>query len=172
MENEDQKIQALFKAANAEIGGPTPYLKTRVLAHMREKNSRVSIWSWKGFAVLSTVTSLMLAVILFQKGGSSDFIAATGKPVLVKVELEQVQNSQIAYAEIVLPEGVNFYSAQFPELKDQRSLSLAWNESVQNAKLPFVIQSNLAGIQKIKVLMKDGNNNVLREKTIVISFKG
>ena len=170
-DHETKKIEELFRAASRDLSGPSPYLKTRVLARLREKKSKSLLSRWKWFAILSTACSLLLLAGFFLHT-RSDFSAQLGQPVLVKVEMENIKDSQIAFAEIVLPEGVHFYSSQFPEMNDKRSLTLSWNPSLANGKLPFVVKSTVSGGRQIHVLLKGADNQVLGDKILRIDFKG
>jgi hypothetical protein len=172
MEGHESKIiQELFRKANPEIGGPTPYLKTRVLARLREQKSRSHAFKWKWFAALSSASTLGL-LAFFLLNSNPDFTARSGQPVLVKVELQNLNVTTVAYAEIELPEGVHFYSGKYPEMNGKRSLTLAWDSSFDQGKLPFVVKSDEAGSRKIHIFLKDGNNRVVGEKFVQIRFRG
>lgn len=169
---DEASVAELFRKARPSVPGPSPYLKTRVLAHLREQKSTVHVFKWKWFSILSASASVaMIALFLYTQNGG-DFTAKSGQPVLVKVELQNIQNSQVAFAEIVLPEGVHFHSGKFPEVNQKRSLTLAWDDSFAQGMLPFVVKADSPGAQKIKILLKDQNDVVIGEKVVQIRFKG
>lgn len=167
-----KKIESIFREANSAVIEPSPYLKTRVLARLREEKARSQVTRWKWVALFGSAFSMMLVAVVMLSLSESPFIANVGKPVLVKVEMENIRTEDVAFAEIILPEGVYFYSSQFPEMNDRRSLTLDWDSKFASGRLPFVIKSNRAGSGEVLVLLKDRNQIVTGQKKVLIRFKG
>ena len=53
------------------------------------------------------------------------------------------------FAMIELPAGVYFYSERYPDLEGLRTVTLAWNDTMDVSHLPVVVQAKEAGAKKI-----------------------
>ncbi|HUP57078.1 MAG TPA: hypothetical protein VM598_06475, partial [Bdellovibrionota bacterium] len=54
-------VKRILGAARELSPEPSPYLRTRVLATLRERAQQQSLWKWKAIAFLSPALSLVLA---------------------------------------------------------------------------------------------------------------
>jgi hypothetical protein len=175
MKNMNDKIENEIKAAfEKNIGSdaiqPPPYMKTRILARFRELNRKAGVLMWK--KLIFAGAALAILVVFGLKIFVYDFTSANiGVPLAVKIEVNELKNSQIAFAEIVLPDGVMFYSQKFPEFREKRSLTLDWEIAVKNGHLPFVIEGGSAGRKVIVVRFFDLENKLIAEKSLKISFE-
>jgi hypothetical protein len=149
---------------------PSPYLRTRVLAELRERNSRhKAVYLWKRVAA-GCFGLAMAAVIWTSLSRTPAFEAVVHQPYVVRVEMAELQTEVIAGAEISLPDGVYFYSEAFPDLKEKRVLDLAWNASLKKPVLPFVINGDHKGLKEVKVKFFDKERKVVAERTLRIEF--
>jgi hypothetical protein len=117
----------------------------------------------------------MLAVVAVfwgvTRSGQDGFAAHMGEHVLVKVEVAQLQDAGVRFAEIELPAGVSFYSERYPELKDKRTVVLALSDAMKISNLPIVIQSEEAGKKQIKIRFQNAEHETLKEKEVTIRFQ-
>lgn len=126
------------------------------------------VWKRFGWISSSIACGLVLWIMFFTNG----FMKATvGTPLLVNVEVSELKDAQIAYAEIELPAGVSFFSKRFPELSGQRVLVMNWQIAVQNSHLPFVVQGGQAGKRVIVVTFYDSDRQVIARKEVKVRFE-
>lgn len=172
MINEEQRAKAIFAKARSADAGPSVYMKTRVLAELRERRQALSLRRWKFWGVASPVASAFLIAIGFLAGHSPtqapDLTASTHRLVAVRIELSQVKNAN--FAEIILPEDVHFYSEKFPTLEQKQSITMAWSGGAENTKLPVVIRSDELGRKKIEIRILDQNRRVIEKRSLNIEF--
>jgi hypothetical protein len=167
----EQNVRRILSAARELAPEPSPYLKTRVLAQLRERRQAGRLKIWKTLAFLSPVAS-MLVVAGFWFAGlqGAAYSAHVGDRVLVRVEVEQLQNQGVRFAEVELPAGVYFYSERYPELKEKRSVVLAWNDQMDVSNLPVVIQGQATGSKQIKIRFQDSEHRTVKERQVTIRF--
>jgi hypothetical protein len=164
------EAKGLFNKARAISLEAPPYMQTRILAELRERQSRswkLSLWRRLAVSCAAFGMGLLIWVSAFQSSGIFEAVAL--KPHVVRVEIKDLESELLAGAEISLPEGVSFYSEAFPELKEKRTLELAW-EKGQKPFIPFVIQGDQTGIKEIKVKFLDSNRSVIAEKILKVRF--
>jgi hypothetical protein len=169
-------VKRILSAARELSPEPSPYLRTRVLATLRERAQQQSLWKWKAIAFLSPALSLVLAAAFFwvgtQRSTSELYSARVNERVLVRVEIERLQTEGVRFAEVELPAGVSFYSERYPDLKDKRTLTVALSPDMDISHLPVVIQSGSEGSKKIKIRFLNEGQATVREREITIRFKG
>jgi len=174
--NLENEVKEIFQAnSNEEYLNPPVYMQTRILARYREyfANKVTSFWGIKKLIV--PIVAIMLMVIWkFYFLPSNTFLAQTGIPMLVKVEINQLDEvtNQIAYTEVILPEDIQFYSKSYANISHQRSLILNWEKMVQNNALPFVVVGNKAGAKVIVVNFYNKSDKLLFSKKLHVSFNG
>lgn len=149
---------------------PPPYLKARVLSELSLLKSHkrgVRLWQW-----LAGASSALgaIAVVWLTLARTPVFMAVTDRPFVVKIEMEELETFRVASAEIVLPDGIHFYSQSFPELGQKRSLSVAWSAEASKGQLPFVIQGEQAGNKVVLVKFYDRDHNQVGERKLEIKF--
>jgi len=147
-------------------------MKTRILAELRERQGKRKLNFWKALAFASPALSLALVAGFWYAGlqNSANYSAHVGDHVLVRVEVEQLKDQGVRFAEIELPAGVSFYSERYPELKERRTVVLAWNDQMDVSHLPVVIQSQAAGAKQIKIRFQDSEHHTVKERQVTIRF--
>jgi hypothetical protein len=168
---QENRIKALFEQARGLTYEPSPYLETRVLAELRERKHRhSSLLFWKQVALAASTACLALFIYVTFFTGNGAYNAQVNQAVAVRIELVKTLSSEIALAQIDLPEGVRFYSRRHPELQDQRQLTVAWESLKGKSHLPFVVKADTAGIRTVRVSFYDRNHVVVTTKTLKINF--
>jgi hypothetical protein len=89
-------------------------------------------------------------------------------PLLINVEVGSLGGHQSAIAEVELPEGVHFYSQNFPEIREKRTMRFSWYGS--SPSLPLIVTAEDEGIRIIKLRLYDPSQGTSREKTVSIQF--
>jgi hypothetical protein len=169
--NDEQRVKEIFRQAERNPLEPSPFLKTRILARVREAKAERSRFHWKVWALASSAaTLLLLTVILWPM--KSALIANVNQQVAVRVEVKALDKNIVAYAKVELPDGVSFVSTKYPELEKEREVSLAWMPEFDRSGLPVVIQASSVGKKTIRILLLDRNNAVRETKEVTITFQG
>jgi hypothetical protein len=163
----------VFEAAKKlELKAP-PHLATRVMAEVREREARRDPSRlWKRFsAALGVGLAAVLAwnVALLNRS-ESNFTAPLGEVMVVRVET--LKNFEIAQARILLPDGVEFSSQDFPQIRERRSLTLQWKKEFSGDVLPVLVRGTSAGERTVIVQFLDLNQEIISERRISIHFKG
>ena len=169
----EQSVKRILAEARRAAPEPSPYLKTRVLAELRSRNQERKLRVWKFLALGSGAFSALIVASLFLVSKSAkdgSYVAQVNERVLIRVEVEKLQGQGVKFAEVELPKGVQFYSERYPELKDLRSVTLAWNESMDLSRLPVVIQATEAGSKKIRIRFLGSDHALLKEQQVTIKF--
>jgi len=171
LESAKRIVDGAFSQARQMDLQPSPYMKTRILAELRERNSRKSAATlWKRVAA-GCFTFGLGALIWISTMKSTAFEAVVNQPYVVRVEMAELQTELIAGAEIALPDGVTFFSENYPELKEKRTLELAWNGQLKTPVLPFVINGGHKGVKEVKVRFFGSDKKVIAEKILKIDFR-
>lgn len=169
-QNLEQKSKQVFQGL-APIE-PSPYFSARVLAHTPESGrlrKEVLFWRWVG--ALSVTAMICLTVYSgFLKTQSEPSKALLAfKPYVIHVDLDQSEVLMASSAELVLPEGLSFYSKD-DEVKALRSLKLPLTSKKQGGRLPFVVVSSRAGHLPLQVRLYDENDRLIETKTMNVEF--
>lgn len=166
----EERVRQIFRSDERAEFKPSQLLEVKVMAELDRLDSEVSKKRWKWFAILSpvAVSALFLIFLNFQE---PHFNVSVNRQVVVKLEVGDVKSLPIAYAEIDLPEGVEFYSERNPEIIKERSLMLAWESVVKNSHLPFVVKSSSGGMKRINIRFFDDMMNLVSEKSLKINFR-
>src|SRR3954468_5972422 len=95
----EQSVKRTLGAARLLAPEISPYLKTRVLAELREREHARRLTGWKRLAILSPAFSMLaVALVIWTMGRTGDSYAAhLNEHVLVRVEVESLQNQGIRY---------------------------------------------------------------------------
>jgi len=166
----ENSVRRIFREVEHSFEAP-PHLKTRVLATLRERNrNSLKLRFWKVLACASSLACVVAITLSFIQDPVPTYAAVTGKPFVVRIELEPFRKEGIRFAQIELPEGVTFYSEKYRDLENTRELKVAfaWNQNYAN--LPFVIRSSLRGSKKIRVRFLDESHHTVLEKMINLKF--
>lgn len=171
-QTEEQRLNLVFsRLKEVHLEAPL-YLKTRVLAHLETDAKQIkSLFFWKVLS-LSSLASLALVIFfgisLLKKNNSADVFAK--QAYVIHVDFNQMDQQQVAEAEIELPEDVRFVSSN----KDvQRERRLKLPVSVKNlgrGKLPFVVTSDFSGEKAIKVRLLNEKDELVREQILRVKF--
>ncbi len=167
-------------AAKLAVSAP-PFLAQRILAQLEtNKQQRKQVTWWRWAALLSPAVSLVLVLGLLNFNLSTqdplsheeaNFTALTDRAYAVRVELEEVETIGAQRVQILLPEGVAFFSRDYPELAEKNSLELELDPSLNLEALPFVISSSHEGIKRVLIRFFDSDSNLVDEKSVSIHFK-
>jgi len=169
--NEDEGlIRQLFRAADEGLPAPDPSLKRRILAHLEEAETRTKLRRWRRWAILSPLAAALILVAVFAQRPAA-FEAQVNTAVLIRVEVEELQASEIAYVEVELADDVTFYSKRYPELDAEREVRLAWIEPYQEDALPIVVRASRPGLKRVKLRFLDRNDAVLEERELKIDLR-
>lgn len=175
---EDKELELRTAAALGKLRGldlrPSPYMKTRVMALYREKQRKSQqIRFWRVFSALSG--SIAAAVIVLALSPLNPFSASNGyygatvnRQIAIRLDLS-AESEQVAYVEVTLPNGVEFYSKRFPELASQRMLTLPKPQGAGES-LPIVVLSNQAGIKDVTVKFLGSDKQILAVRKLKIKF--
>jgi hypothetical protein len=167
-------VKRILAEARRAAPEPPPYLKTRVLAELRSRQQDSRLRVWKFFAIASGAFSVLivssLALMSSRTSQDGSYVAQVNDHVLIRVEVEKLQGQGVKFAEVELPPGVTFYSERYPELKDLRSVTLAWNEKMDVSRLPVVIQSSETGSKKIRIRFLGSDHSLVKEQQVTIKF--
>jgi hypothetical protein len=171
----DEKIASDLKGVFSKLPGGSlgsnPHLATRVLAARRERLAGSVPRFWKFLALATSALSLALvAGFLYTSLRGPRFEAFVGRPFVVKMEVSDLSELKIARAEIHLPEGVYFDVGQ-PELRERRSLTLAWSNGASKEFVPIVLGASEEGTRKVTVLFFDEAGALVGEKSVEIRLK-
>jgi len=178
----DNQIQEDVKQVFEEIQKlplePRPYLETRVLSELHKKTlpipvSLPSLHFWKRLAITSSVlTVVALIVVSTRFFPQATYEAFVGQPFVVRIELKNLNQTQIAKARIQLPEGVFFDLEDYPELKNTRTLTLRWSHLRNEEIFPFVLSARETGLKTVRVDFLDENSGIIAERIFHIQLKG
>lgn len=174
-ENEKQRadVQGVFARVRSLPLEPDPYLATRVMARWseRQRSARVSpAWRWVGIGASSFATALAALLVVWQLR-TPTFDAFVGRPFVVKLEVKDLGDVAIAKARIRLPAGVYFDVEEFPELRAQRELTLAWQRRDTNEFIPFVLTAADEGTKIIEVDFYDSDDVLVGTKRVAVRMK-
>lgn len=167
---EDKQIKDLFERVKSAELGPSPYLKTRVLARMSEPAQKgFNFWKALSFASLAAVFILgFVSLQLLRQQRKSDGI--TQQAYVIHIDFNQSDKNMVAQAEVELPEHVHFVSSN-KDIRDERTLTLPVDVKVLGrGKLPFVVASDVSGEKSIRVRLLNEKNELVREQVLKLTF--
>jgi hypothetical protein len=166
----EDRIRQLFDAGDEALPGPSPFLETRILARLTENEHRARLRRWKRWAILSPLVAAALALAVFVYL-PAEFQAPVNTSIVIRVEVEELRGSAVAYAEVELPDDVTFYSEKYPELTEEREIRLAWLGRYEEDSLPIVVRASTPGLKRVKLRFLDQNETVLEERELEIDFR-
>jgi len=170
-----------MKAVRMRVSGfqpePPSYLSTRVAAHVRElheKDRQLGFWKWATGLTTLVLAITFLAVWKMPSNNHEILIAKANEDWVVRItyaQSKQVRNSEVAYVEVLLPEGVHFSADGMPQLALEKSLTLAWTPNGKLDYLPIPIRAELAGVKQLRVRYLGANRETILEKSLEIDFR-
>ena len=166
----ENRIRQLFSAADEALPEPSPFLETRIRAQLEENATRAKLRRWRRWAILSPLAAaaLVLSIFVYRP---AELRAPVNTSIVIRVEVEELRGSAIAYAEVELPDDVTFYSEKYPDLHRERELRLAWLDRYEKDALPIVVRSSTPGLKRVELRFLDQNGTVLEERQLEIDFQ-
>lgn len=152
---------------------PGPHFETRVLAAWRERRAAKRVPRfWKSLALgTSALSFATIAFLVFSLVGHAKYEAFVGRPFVVKMEVSDLKLAGVAKARIRLPDGVHFDLEDFPQLRDQRELTLAWTNRDAKEFVPLVLSASEEGTKRITVVFLDDAGRTVGEKAIDVRLR-
>lgn len=168
---ESEQMRSLFSSVRAADIEPSPYLRTRVLAHLTDEFKQSNqLKFWKFFSAGSFVAMAMMGFYVMNTFNPSSTAASSQQAYVIHVDFNQNDLSHVAQAEVVLPDGVKFVTKN-GSIDSKKSLRLPIDiRSVGRGKLPFVVSSDSVGDKEILVRLLDENNQVVRDQVLKFKF--
>ncbi len=173
MDTTEQEIKQLFQKDRKTIFEPSSQTLAHVLRaihsqpELKKAKSKTAIWMASATLSLAIVAGLAWTVI------NQGHAAQLGSHVMVRMDFQNMgKSSDIIKGEIELPNGVEFYSQQFPEIKDQRKLEFDAEGVFAQGQFPFLVRTTEKGVQEIKVKFYNSQNQVVAERSYKINVKG
>lgn len=159
----------------------SPYLASRVLTNLelpRESGrNQTSLVSFLRSRFAAMAVGLAVAAVLVYQWGAHPKIQAeaqykVGSPYMVKVDIRELKEADIAYAEVVLDgQNIQFSSKAFADVNETKKLMISWDQLLTKQYLPVVVKGNKEGEAKVTVYFYDKNNKIVQEKQMALSFK-
>jgi len=182
MQIEKESREVFSRLAGIELQTP-PYMKTRVLAHVRERLSGAqSAWFWKAIALGTSAMSLGLLFYVgsINSGNSgklpglnplasvATFVTGINEAVEIALDTKDLAKADVARAEIILPEGVKFYAPNMPEFEKLRKFEFAWANLVDKSFMPIGVSGMETGEKAVKVRFYNSKNTLIAEREVKI----
>lgn len=170
--NDEIKAKAIFKRNDSL--SPSPYLKSRILAVSDERlKEKDKTFIWKLTALISSAVTIALLVVNLSQYVRKDQsnLARVNEPYVLHLTLSEADSSKVNKAEIILPEGVKFYSQKHGYLDGQRRMKL--NLSAVHAgrvKLPFVVAAEKTGHKVILINLLDEDDKIIGQNSVKVTF--
>jgi len=166
-----QQLSAIFAQVRAAEVEVSPYLKTRVLAHILQgRKQSGSLFFWKALALGSFFSVLFLGILSFNLYQKTHADGITQQAYVIHIDFDQADKDIVATAEIELPDDVHFVSSK-KEIREERKLSLPVDVKMAGrGKLPFVVSSDFSGEKEIKVRLLNENDQLIREQVLKLKF--
>lgn len=110
-----------------------------------------------------------LSFIFSPRGGRLETLA--GRPVVVRMALEEDDDPKIAQARILLPSGVEFFSSRDSKLSTHREVTVALTRKTEgDATFPFVIKAPVPGYRDVDVQFLGADGELILKRTLSINF--
>ncbi|MEQ1722407.1 MAG: hypothetical protein ABL930_04475 [Pseudobdellovibrio sp.] len=166
---------------------PSPFLAKRVLRNLNAKAQTENPFNlfgrffgqfkfWPSFTV--ALASIFFSIVVFKTGVliKTNPIPVEsyllGQTYVIRMDIRPLPNSDIAYAEISLPDdSLEFASQKFSEIKLQKKLVVGWDSMLEKQYMPIVVQGKKAGSTKVIVNFYDSDHNLVTTKEISLYFK-
>jgi len=169
--SQDEKVlKDLFAQVKRAQIEPSPYMKTRVLAHWRESRTSRGLMFWKMLSGVSLTAVLVLGFVSFQLMQQKKSDGVTQQAYVIHIDFNQGDREMVAQAEVELPEHVHFVSSN-KSIRDEKKLTLPVDvKALGRGKLPFVVASDVSGEQSIRVRLLNEKNELVREQVMKLRF--
>jgi hypothetical protein len=175
-ENQDLKLERIFKSVREVEMEASPFLAARVVARLREERRagrQLMIWKVISGAAL-TLAAVAVVWNVRMNAPQTDKSALVAQAYVIHVDFDETEVAAVDHVEVELPEGVRFYSkTRAAELANVRKLKLPISRAFAGRnKLPFVVQSSVAGERQFTVRLFDEANHLMRERLLTVNFSG
>lgn len=170
-QQDEKEIREIFARVRSAHLAPSPYMKTRVLAHVREgrKQSSVLLF-WKLLTAGSVVGMMMMGFVGYRLLQKSPSDGLTQQAYVIQIDFNQDDQELVAQAEVELPEDVQFVSSN-KDIRAEKTLRLPVEvKSLGRGKLPFVVSSGISGEKFVKVRLLNDKDELVREQVLKLSF--
>jgi len=170
------QVRRFLKPLKDELPEVSPYLKTRVLARVREAaparsyglSFRLAFGSLMSVALMVTGASYINRVT--HRVSAPNFVAMAQKPTVVKMDLNDLKLGT-SHAQVELSDGVHFYSQKFPELRNRNQLDIDWTNQAAPESLPIVVRAEAGGNQFVRVKFFNDQDQLVSERVLKIQFQ-
>jgi len=125
------------------------------------KQNRTKSFMYK--SLISTLSFLLVMTITFNYSGTNDrvFIAKVNDILALKVSNSLNIEQKLYRSEIILPDGVYFYSESLPEIAELRKLNIRSEDISHSHYLSIALLAGTAGSKTIEVVHYGLNNEIL-----------
>jgi hypothetical protein len=170
------QVRRYLKPLKDELPEVSPYLKTRVLARVRETaptrsyglSFRLAFGSLMSLALMVSGASYINRIT--HRVSAPNFVAMAQKPTVVKMDLKDLKLGA-SHAKVELSDGVHFYSHKFPELRNKNQLDIDWTNQATPDSLPIVVRSEAGGNQFVRVKFFNDQDQLVSERVLKIQFQ-
>lgn len=170
------EVRRFLKPLKDELPEVSPYLKTRVLARVRESapersygfSFRLAFGSIMSLALMISSASYINRIV--HKDSAPNFVAVAQKPTVVKMDLKDLKIAA-SRAQVELSEGVRFYSQRFPDIKNKNQIDIDWKNQSAPSTLPIVVRSETGGNQYVHVKFFNDQDQLVSERVLKIQFQ-
>ena len=100
-DQDDGRIQQLFRAVDEGLSASDPLLKEHILAHLEEAGTRAKLRRCRRWAIQSLLAGALLLVAVFAQRPAA-FEARVDTAALIRVEVEELPVSGITYVKVDL----------------------------------------------------------------------
>jgi|GEM_PF-3001515 len=172
----EAKTRAVFARARTIEPAVPPFLVTRVLARLRDRQ----LVFWKRVAFASSTAALAIAFGSWGFFGlvgptNPQLIAPVADAVVVRLDLTRFKRLETLgsarQVRVDLPSGVHFFSGVHQDLIDAPSVVLALDPDQDQPYIPFAIQADRPGKKEVFVRLLDEKSRVIAERILNIEFQ-
>lgn len=180
----EQEIRDIFRKVDHEVPGPSPYLKTRVLALYRERmQSHRKLFFWKLATLSGTAFGVAALVFVFLLQGPvpsshpgapvPQVRALVGQPMAIQLRAAQLKangRGPVQRVEVSLSDGIRFYSPNHPEISRLKRIVLDAGTLTGKSEYPIIVRSDTAGAKIITIRFLNGEGQILKERNLETTF--
>lgn len=169
---EAEEVQKILNRLQSVSFQADPHLEMRVLARLGERRKKkLLFYWWRNLAIGGfTCSAAMVALLLIVLFRTTEYEAFVYQPFVVRIEVSDLKKVVIARAQIELPEGVYFDIDEYPELRNQRLLTVYWKNQGENHLFPMVLKATEEGTKAVLIRFFDEHNAVVAEKVVSIKL--
>jgi len=180
----EQELRDIFRKVDTEVPGPSPYLKTRVLALYRERmRSHRKLFFWKLATFSGTVFGVAALAFVFLLQGPlpstqpeapvSQVRALVGQPMAIQLtpaNLSANGKGPVHRVEVSLSDGIRFYSPNHPRVSQLKQIVLDREMLEARSEFPIIVRSDTEGLKIITIRFLNEEGQVLKERNLETTF--